>query len=59
MKSEETRGRKKGRMEEGLMVFLLVVVVMAGVSGKEQCTTAQHRQMQVMYYMQVVPQTNI
>jgi len=30
---------------EGWVVFL-VVVVMGGVSGREQCTTAQHRQMQ-------------
>ena len=40
---------KKGTME-GLVIFLLVVVVMAvGVSGKEQCTTDEHRQMQVKH----------
>ena len=33
---------------EGSVVFLLVVVVMAGVLGQEQCTSAEHRQMQVM-----------
>jgi len=32
-------------MERGV-VFLVVVVMAAGVSGREQCTTAQHRQMQ-------------
>lgn len=31
---------------EGSVVFFLLVVVMAGVLGKEQCTSAEHRQMQ-------------
>jgi len=45
VKSEDTRGGNEGTMEEWSKVFLLAVVAM-GVSGKEQCTTDQHRQMQ-------------
>lgn len=41
MKSKETKGAM-----EGSVIFLLLVVVVAGVSGKEQCNTAEHRQMQ-------------
>ena len=42
----KSRGRKLGTME-GSVVFLVVVVMAVGVSGREQCTTDQHRQMQV------------
>ena len=48
----KTRVRKLGTME-GSVVFLVVVVMAVGVLGREQCTTDQHRQMQVM------PQPNI
>jgi len=45
VKSLKTRGKKLGTME-GSVVFLVVVVMAVGVSGREQCTTDQHRQMQ-------------
>jgi len=45
VKSLKTRGKKLGTMEWSV-VFLVVVVMAVGVSGREQCTTDQHRQMQ-------------